>query len=91
MKKKKDNWIKVLSEINKTEGKIKPLFVDNNFYNFNIYGIRSRKVGYMVVWNVNSLKALHISRMEIKIDMPFYEMNKENVPEPPEGLEFQSL
>jgi len=88
---RKDNWVKVLSEIDETKGTIKPILINDNSYNFNIYGIKSRMIGYMVVWNVKSLKAIHISRMKIKKGVPFYEMDKEDIPEPPKGLEFQSL
>jgi hypothetical protein len=86
-----DNWIKVLSEIDKTKGKEKPLLVNNNVYDFNIYGIKKRMVGYMIVWNVKSLKAIHISRMEIREGVPFYEMDAETAPDPPKGLIFQSF
>jgi hypothetical protein len=87
----KNNWIKVLSEINKTNGVIKPILVEGGTYSFNIHGMKDKMLGYMTIWNEETLSAIQVSRMEIKEGMPFYEMGEEEDLEQPENLIFESM
>ncbi|TYA74217.1 hypothetical protein [Seonamhaeicola marinus] len=84
----KDNWITVLNEIRTTKGKFKPIDINENRYDFYVVKVTEEMMGYMIVWNVNTLNAVHISRMKITEDIPY--VNKDELEDLslPENLKF---
>lgn len=63
---KKKGWKHILIKIIETKGSIKPLEISGELYNYIIIGDAIKKIGYMTIWNVNTLEATHISRMMIE-------------------------
>ncbi|WP_445456092.1 hypothetical protein [Flavobacterium sp. HNIBRBA15423] len=57
------NWLKISLLALKTEGNI--LEFNKNIFKFKLFKFRGSTNGYMMIWNVKTLHAFTISRMEI--------------------------
>ena len=86
----KINWVEIINEISNTDGKKRPIYFEEEYYDFIICGDKKRMMGFMMVWNVDSLRAIHISRMHINENLFFLPMTGHDR-EIPQGLKIEDL
>ena len=70
------NWIDLTKKIFHVKGCRKIEF-ENEEFEFVAFGDLNERIGFMIIWNVKTKKAIRISRMKIPENMIFYDFNEE--------------
>lgn len=71
------NWLKIVDKIVEVKGKQKPIHFNGQYFNYAIFKNNNSNIGFMIIWNTSSFRAVNISRMKISNDLEFLPMDEE--------------
>lgn len=86
------NWIEVSKSIFDTNGNIRPLLIDGRYFEFAIIGHQISRVGFMTIWDIETQRAVWLSRVDIPEGMKFRSFEDEDQESIiPRNLQFEDI
>jgi len=89
----KIDWLSILTKIVDKPNKDNYLKVDNKIFNFKYVGFPTNRMGYLVLWEQTSKRAIHFSRLEVPEQYDFIDINSEEdiVKNIPNDLKYEGM
>lgn len=91
---RKTDWIKIAQYIIENQIKEETINFDDISYGYKIFGDLEKQIGFMIIWEVVSHKAVHISRMKLPEGLEVISMRDDSIyyhDHVPQNLKFEPI